>query len=124
MAARDGGNNGERTHVQMEQLTEEWAVAARAVDDAIKAGPGPEVLGIDIQLNADANGREAAFITLTLEDNSSGKPFPWATLKPIHDRIWDFFADRGINRWPHVTFRLKSEQHEPEEDEPDSGKPA
>lgn len=41
----------------------------------------------EVELASDSNGRDAAFITVVLDDDLSGEPYPWTRLKPIHDSM-------------------------------------
>lgn len=81
----------------------------------------PCVDEIEIEVATDGNGDPAAFVTVFLDDDVSGNPYPWTRLKPIHDLIWQVFVDRGVPQKPYVDFRLKSEKHEPDEEEGEAG---
>jgi hypothetical protein len=89
---------------------EEVNAAIKAVDLVLPTlSKSPHVDEFQIELGVDANGREAAFITVIVDDDPSGNPYGWPQLRPIHDLIWKEFTERGLNRWPHIEFRLKSE---------------
>lgn len=103
---------------RMAPVTHDAAVdeAMKVVDAALpSAASAPKVNDLRVELATDSNGREAAFITLVLEDSPSGEPYPWTRLKPLHDLIWKAFTERGVSRWPYITFRLKSEKAEGDE---------
>ena len=70
----------------------------------------PRVRDLQVKLGTDANGRDAAFIVVIVEDQPSGDPYPWSQLKPINDVIWKGFNDNGVASWPYVEFRLHSEE--------------
>jgi hypothetical protein len=106
----------------MEDASNQEAVDA-AISDIRRAlatlTTSPHVSEFQVELGIDSNGRDAAFITVVLDDDPSGEPYPWTRLRPIHDLIWNAFTERALDRWPHVEFRLKSET-EPEPDEVDA----
>ena len=105
----------------MEDTSSQEAVTAaiEAVDRALRTLPqSPHVNDLQVELTTDSNGRDAVFLTVVLDDDPSGEPYPWTRLKPIHDLIWKVFTERGLVRWPHIEFRLKSEvDGEPDEPE-------
>jgi hypothetical protein len=107
---------------RMENESSQEAVNA-VLEDVDRALPtlttSPHVGEFQVELAIDSNGRDAAFITVILDDDPSGEPYPWTRLKPIHDLIWKGFTERALDRWPHIEFRLKSEV-EGEVDEPDA----
>ncbi len=104
----------------MENTNSQEAIDA-AIEDVRQALPtlktSPPVSDFQVKLAIDSNGRDAAFITVVLDDDPSGEPYPWTRLRPIHDLIWKGFTDRALDRWPHIEFRLKSEG---EIDEPEA----
>jgi hypothetical protein len=84
--------------------------AMRAVDETLPTLSGaPKVDEFQTELALDANGEPAAFITVVVEDSSSGDPYPWTVLKPIYDLIWRVFLERVVPRRPFIDFRLRSE---------------
>jgi hypothetical protein len=104
--------------VSMDPVTHDVAVdeAMKVVGAALpSAAPEPKVSDLRVELATDSNGKEAAFITVVLEDTPSGEPYGWSRLKPLHDLIWKVFTERGVSRLPHIAFRLKSEKEEDEE---------
>ncbi|XYI00150.1 hypothetical protein ACMHYB_10540 [Sorangium sp. So ce1128] len=104
----------------MESASSQEAVNA-AIEDVHRTLPtlttSPHVSELQVELAVDSNGRDAVFITVILDDDPSGEPYPWARLRPIHDLIWKGFTERALDRWPHIEFRLKSES-EGDTDEP------
>lgn len=99
----------------MESASSQEAVNA-AIEGVQRALPGlaksPPISELQLELRTDSNGHDAAFITVVLEDDPSGALYPWERLQPIHDLIWKEFTDRALERWPYITFRLKSESEE------------
>ena len=109
----------------MENASSQEAVDA-AMADVNRALPtltmSPHVSELQVELAVDSNGQDAAFITVVLDDDPSGEPYPWTRLKPIHDLIWKGFTERALARWPHIEFRQKSEvEGEPDEPEAKAG---
>lgn len=102
----------------MENANDQEAVDA-AMADIQRALPtlagSPPVSEFEVELAIDSNGRDMAAITVVLEDDPSGEPYPGTRLRPIHDLIWNTFTERALTRWPYIVFRLRSE----DEVEPD-----
>lgn len=69
----------------------------------------PRVDEFQTELALDSNGEPATFITVIVEDDPSGEPYPWTRLKPIHDLVWVVFTERAVPRKPYIDFRLRSE---------------
>jgi hypothetical protein len=107
----------------MDNAGSQEAVGA-ALDDVRRALPGleavPHVDDLQVELGIDSNGHDVARITVVLEDDASGEPYPGAKLHPIRDLIWDVFNARALGRWPYIRFVLKSELDENDDDEPDA----
>ncbi len=109
----------------MENANSQEAVDA-AMADVNRALPtltmSPHVSELQVELAVDSNGRDAAFITVVLDDEPSGDLYPWTRLQPIHDLIWKKFTERALARWPYIEFRQKSEvEGEPDEPEAKAG---
>jgi hypothetical protein len=96
--------------------TSSQAEVASTIEDVKQGlaslGASPRVNTIHYELRFDSNGRDAAFIEVVLDDEPSGALYPWKTLQPIHDLIWQQFAAHKLTQWPYVNFRQVSETEE------------
>lgn len=63
-------------------------------------------------LDVDASGRPAVWIWVVVDDVlASSKNFP-SVAAEIRDTIRDALQQAGIDRWPYVRFRTRSEEAE------------
>lgn len=76
----------------------------------------PRVFEIRHELCADSAEEDAVKIWVILDDSQPDseieKNAAMASIKPIHDAIWRALKSAQVERWPYISFRLKSEQEQ------------
>lgn len=82
----------------------------RAVDLALDGIEGvPAIADFEVELNSDMDGLPAAYIKIVLEDRAEGD-YQWTEVRPIEEAIRARILEDVPERYPYVSFELKSEQ--------------
>jgi hypothetical protein len=86
---------------------------AEEIREAVKKASLPDtVRDLSYRLDVDASGAPAVWVWVVLDDAAaSSRDFP-AVAADIRDAIRNALQQAGIDRWPYVRFRTRSEQAE------------
>lgn len=91
---------------------EERTAVQAALDQAMKESESAtaKVDHYEFDLYVDSTGEEAVRVTIVLADaGAAGSTFGWRDVEPLRSAVLRAFLANGIERWPYVDFRLKSE---------------
>ena len=80
---------------------------------AVKRATLPDtVQDVSYRLDVDASGMPAVWVWVVVDDDAPSRPdFP-AMAADIRDSIRNALQQAGIERWPYVRFRTRSEEAE------------
>ena len=86
---------------------------AEDIREAVKKASLPDTIrDVSYRLDVDASGAPAVWIWVVIDDAAaSSRDFP-AVAAGIRTAIRDALQKAGIERWPYVRFRTRSEQAE------------
>lgn len=86
---------------------------AEVIGEAIKKASLPgTVLEVSHRLDVDATGTPAVWVWVVVDDAAAASGnFP-SVAAEIRDAIRDVLQKAGIDRWPYVRFRTRSEEAE------------
>jgi hypothetical protein len=86
---------------------------AEGIHEALKKASLPNtVLEVSHRLDLDATGAPAVWIWVVVDDTAAAsKDFP-SLAAGIRDSLRDALQQAGIERWPYVRFRSRSEEAE------------
>jgi hypothetical protein len=86
---------------------------AEDIREAVKKASLPDtVRDLSYRLDVDASGAPAVWVWVVVDDAAaSSRDFP-AVAAGIRDAIRNALQEAGIDRWPYVRFRTRSEQAE------------
>jgi hypothetical protein len=86
---------------------------AEDIREAVKKASLPDtVRDLSYRLDVDASGAPAVWVWVVVDDAAaSSRDFP-AVAAGIRDAIRNALQQAGIDRWPYVRFRTRSEQAE------------
>lgn len=86
---------------------------AEVIGEAVKTASLPgTVLAVSHRLDVDATGAPAVWVWVVVDDAAAASEnFPTVAAE-IRDAIRDVLHQAGIDRWPYVRFRTRSEEAE------------
>ena len=86
---------------------------AELIDEAVKKAALPAaVLEVSYRLGEDATGTPALWLWVVLDDAAASSR-EFATLAAeIRDTVREALQQAGVDRWPYVRFRTRSEEAE------------
>jgi hypothetical protein len=86
---------------------------AEQIREAVKKTSLPEtVRDVSYRLDVDSSGAPAVWVRVIVDDDTpSSRDFP-AVAAGIRNAIRDALEQAGIERWPYVRFRTRSEEAE------------
>ena len=86
---------------------------AEVIGEAVRKASLPDaVLGVSHRLDEDATGTPAVWVWVVVDDAAVASRNFSSVAAEIRDTIRDALQHAGVDRWPYVRFRTRSEEAE------------
>ncbi|MBX3469762.1 MAG: hypothetical protein KF878_23050 [Planctomycetes bacterium] len=70
------------------------------------------VVALRHRLDTDSSGQDAVYVWIIIDDGAPEEVWAYEATSPLGDVVEQALSAAGVDLWPYVLFRAKSEQDE------------